>query len=1306
MPLSSKVLALIIKILLIVSMAVLSIVLIVMIAIRIFDQEIKQAIETGSFISYMDKRFGTKITYDNFTYDRNFNNWKINAKKLSITNRHVNISLDSLEASLFFLEEFFNTEKDNNVSIFTVKNVNAKLYTLGTLLLKDNLPKAKQESKIAQEDDALQDSLNLIRSVPYSNDFLNYFGIEVISFALFRSPILINIYNAFITTPNDVLFNTTQITYDSVSNNERKLSFHTKEIIHEDSKYQGVIVHMTQSRSLPIEDIGHWKFYGEINALKTKIPTNFNTLVQVEVKGNIDIDPYQIKAITVDASVKGKTKNEKRFTSKIKAHLLVEKNEPIITLNLSNSRLDKADFGDLFIRLNFPQRTLNASSSDFQLTLLQFLFPSLSSKLKIQKIQGKAITFNIKYNYKDDILENLQIAIPDIELIFDNPIIPKVSNLSIHFLHKKNQQKLLISIPKVDIMLKPHNKDDRITLEELNLEVDFGGDIRNINEISISKGSFLIAQEKVSIRAKYNPKEQKKKNVEFTMQLENSSVSMLQNILSKIPENNFATDWLSNNVLSGEVTKLTFHCKYKLSNLLTQKNSESDVNLSLLLKHITLIPHDNWPTLKLEDINISYKNNSISLNAEKAVAVRSEATLEKIALSIKPDNKNDEKYLTLNGKLKTQHNQAINFVRLSPIPQITNLEEILTALNIKGAITGDLKLKLPLTETTESDSSFNLDLTLNVEGATIEYDGWEIEQARGKIYIDNDSIYTSTMTGLVSDDSPVILRALKPQTPSEKQHILYSINLKKAENFIDFAQGNVMLEGEIKLPNIKVEGEAYKSVFSIRSELQNLTLNLPSVFKKESGEKKLFEANIIQNGTLLDFDITFDKQKIKATYDSKKNLIEPFAIAIGKAKIKKIEKGGYIGIDLPEIDLEEWFALGKYFDEKNDLPMPELVFPSISVKADKVKWRKYIFTDVKLFTQEKKKRWLINFASTESNMKAYYVEDKLLDINIDKLLIPATTNTEKTSTITTVLSPLYNDVKKCFFVDLGSKKYPRIYLNISELIYGESNAIPSTVIAKGSLDNSVLKLDEMQITNPNTILTLSNLIHPLPLSEKIKYKTKTQVDFNLKSKSLQEFLTSLKFDYPNYLAQDVAINGNLNWKGAPWCITKNNVIGNIEAEFGLGAFKGMEPGLGRILSLLNFKILLERLQDSKELRTKKEEFEKQGMSFEKIEFNAGIDNGILDIKRLRVDSSLAVVKLKGTVDSIQNIYDLVANVKPELIPTAVTLTTLFGGPIAGLILAGSSEILRFFNLDDYLLTYNVKIKGDIDNAEFIKEENE
>jgi uncharacterized protein (TIGR02099 family) len=180
--------------------------------------------------------------------------------------------------------------------------------------------------------------------------------------------------------------------------------------------------------------------------------------------------------------------------------------------------------------------------------------------------------------------------------------------------------------------------------------------------------------------------------------------------------------------------------------------------------------------------------------------------------------------------------------------------------------------------------------------------------------------------------------------------------------------------------------------------------------------------------------------------------------------------------------------------------------------------------------------------------------------------------------------------------------------------------------------------------------------------------TRSHLDFELSAADAGQFLS--RVGYPDQVKGGKAqLKGSLAWNGDPGLIDYASLSGAVQLQAENGQFLEIEPGFGKLISLMSLQSLPRRIAlDFRDVFSK-------GFGFERIASSGQVEAGVMAVKDFRMRGSSAQVEMSGDVDLAQETQNMRVRVIPSLGDSASTVIALVN-PLLAIPAAIAQKILK------------------------------
>jgi len=230
----------------------------------------------------------------------------------------------------------------------------------------------------------------------------------------------------------------------------------------------------------------------------------------------------------------------------------------------------------------------------------------------------------------------------------------------------------------------------------------------------------------------------------------------------------------------------------------------------------------------------------------------------------------------------------------------------------------------------------------------------------------------------------------------------------------------------------------------------------------------------------------------------------------------------------------------------------------------------------------------------------------------------------------------------------------------------------------GHPDGDSWRLRRLLLTNPDGSLSGDGVWTD------VSGKAQTKINLMLEITNAGKILD--RSGYPNTVKDGSGkLAANLSWVGAPEAFNLGTLEGTLKLDTGKGRFLKIDPGAGKLLSVLSLQAL------PKHIALDFADVFSEGFQFDNINGNASMRNGSMMTQDFHIDGSAAKVLMKGSVDLNHETQDLRVEVLPS-IGSGISLISAFAiNPVVGLSAFVVDKILG--NPLDKLVSFEYNISG-------------
>jgi uncharacterized protein YhdP len=205
------------------------------------------------------------------------------------------------------------------------------------------------------------------------------------------------------------------------------------------------------------------------------------------------------------------------------------------------------------------------------------------------------------------------------------------------------------------------------------------------------------------------------------------------------------------------------------------------------------------------------------------------------------------------------------------------------------------------------------------------------------------------------------------------------------------------------------------------------------------------------------------------------------------------------------------------------------------------------------------------------------------------------------------------------------------------------------------------RIDRLALVNPDAKLEASGRWRGGSASA-------IDLKFTLAANDAGKFLG--RVGYPDMvLGGKATLAGSLGWAGELAALDYASLSGNLKLSAEDGQFLEIDPGLGKLISLMNLQALPRRIAlDFRDVFSK-------GFRFDRIDAVSQVDRGTLQLKQFNMAGPAAEVAMSGSVGLADETQELKVRVVPSLGGTASTAVAIVN-PVAGVAAAIAQKVLK------------------------------
>lgn len=614
----------------------------------------------------------------------------------------------------------------------------------------------------------------------------------------------------------------------------------------------------------------------------------------------------------------------------------------------------------------------------------------------------------------------------------------------------------------------------------------------------------------------------------------------------------------------------------------------------------------------------------------------------------------------------------MNYLQDAPIGR--NLHDFMQVARFAGASDLRLKLDVPLTKTVLDKEGVQVDglVSLHDNSFSIPEYNQAFTRLNGNVHFDQHGVDAQEASGEYRQ------QPVKFSASTDKDKGIISVALQQHNDpgvFLpeslgalqQHVQGKAAIETRLELPAFNAKGDKASASLKIHahSQLQGVEIRLPPPLGKAASSARDLQVEVdLPLDSLKPWQIGVGMGKhldVQARLPHKGKQPAAIGISLGGKAASLPEQGIQIAGELVEVDLlalqDLGMARGKGGDKDSS---PMLVTASLRIG------------NLKLGEQSLGKASLT--ADGQDILQAHLRSDKA-QANLHLPLQNVSSGRVNIDLNHVDLDQLGDSLpRQGTGKGLSPAGFPAMRLTCRDCRKG-SFPIQQLTLSMNKVRKE-LQIDELEISNP--LLRLSSTHGRWYTSEDGNSHTELNVTAHIPDPGE---LLAQQGSEAGLQGGELKATAQLRWQGAPFSFSLANLSGNGDAALGKGSLTEVEPGVGRLLGLLDIQRLPTRLSmDFSDMTGK-------GVAFDNIKGSFRLDRGLLSTQDTIIDAAAMTAGIQGSTDLVRKTHDQTVTVIPNL----RSALPLMGAAVGGL--GGGAALLLFNSMTEKSVEEKLKTSG-------------
>jgi len=769
-------------------------------------------------------------------------------------------------------------------------------------------------------------------------------------------------------------------------------------------------------------------------------------------------------------------------------------------------------------------------------------------------------------------------------------------------------------------------------------------------------------------------------------------------------------DWLNGALLAGHTEDFRIRIKGNLSDFPLDGSKDVLFKIGGHAKNAVMEFAKDWP--RIENISGEFLINGNRMEVIAPSATMAGAHLQHVVVSL-PDMSSQDLALEINGEALAENNTFLDFIQQSPVRGY--IDGFTDGVRASGNGHLALFLRIPLQgkeDALAQDYIGEADVRqgVNIDRKPVQVSGnlhvqqSDIDLGAGIPWLrDTSGVLTFTESGMHANDikSRILGGAASIDVEAVgggKVHAVvrgYSnldvLHKHNKHPLLDYLGGGSAWDADISIVNKQAQ-------FTVRSDLEGIESRLPQPFIKTAKEVmplKFEKMNLSEGRDVIAAQLgNLLSVRLERSGENGERIVRTGEIILGsqtesnKQNVRKSRRkrnGLWLTGSLPEVSVQGWGGVAGATDGSAfTLPVAgiNLTVGNLfgygktvgAVKFNSIKREDGLAIKLSGGNLGGEIVWLPRGYKTQSKLSARLTKLHLLDGTQPELL---------QSSPKLAKSVVQNQNKRTAVMDPGN--VPALEIAIESLQL-KGNPI-GRIDFVGHPDGRDWRLRRLNISNSDGSFAGDGVWRV------VNSGTQTQVNLQLMLSDVGNVLS--RSGYPDTVKGGSGrLAANVSWIGSPDQFEYATLNGTLKLDTGKGQFLKMDPGAGKLLSILSLQAL------PKHITLDFTDVFSSGFQFDNINGNATINNGVIDTQDLHIDGSAAKVTMKGTV----NLNDETQNLRVRILPSIGAGVSLIGafaaGPAVGIGTLIVSKVLG--DPLDKLVSFEYNVDGTWANPNVVK----
>lgn len=718
-------------------------------------------------------------------------------------------------------------------------------------------------------------------------------------------------------------------------------------------------------------------------------------------------------------------------------------------------------------------------------------------------------------------------------------------------------------------------------------------------------------------------------------------------------------EWLAQAFLAGTVPHTHFELRGALQDFPFAGNSKGVFRIESELQDIQLLYGPGWPTVDQIRGRLLFEGRRMEINAKSAKIL---GTQVKTATVLIPELDHLDPQLTVQGEVEGATRDFLSFLPQSPLNE--TLGGVARALNVDGNGALTLGLTIPLQHVIDTQVRGRYKFTENTINALDSIP--RVEHVSGDLAFTETGASMQQGRGVGLGGAALLNIRTLPKNGGTELEINGHADVRQVAAFyqLPFAE---RFSGSSDYRVVLVARDDSLSG-QVQSNLEGAALNLPAPLGKTAAEGRSFRLEIKPLKAQKEQWIVNYQKSLGAnviySLTPQGGILERGQINLGSHLTPAAERAGlWLTGHLPLFRLSEWQPLFQNSDRG-------FVIDGVNMNVDALEWQGRRWPTLSVDVHREQRHWVgrVNSPLGQGELVADFAGAGRIEANLKTLTWPELSREAIPSSV--VVTPLSE--QKAW----NPAAWPNLTLKV-EHVYKAGRDL-GRLQARGAPVAEGYQLSELQLENADG--TLSAKTSWLRQGD----AWAGQLQLGLVSQDMGQWLS--RWGKGDLVKRGKGtFSADLNWVDKDLVPAIAGMNGSCRLDGEKGVLLKINPGIGRILGLLNLETLLRRARlDFRDVFN-------EGLAFDKIAASAKISTGSMVVERFDLVSPAVGLSMDGQANLVTEAINLRVRVVPAVSTSVAVAAGTIVNPVVGLSIYLLQKLLS--NPVGKMLTYTYFITG-------------